>query len=232
MENSEQQTKIINLGKQLVQELDPDNRVDTLSRWMAHYVAEKITKVEQMNLGTDKDAAEKECFETILMLWKHRWSIPSGKRPLEEFEPLLKVLKRLDPENPEPYLNRYFDNNLLDSNDKSEKAKEMAKYIGMVMKIDKVARTSIEFLLQQAAQNVNNERTQTLLDNAAGIDDSDDILIIASLLNFDLSYKSDEEVKKKHKIDSINRRIEDLSNFEGINKLILENYKRTLESLK
>ena len=42
MEQSEQQKAILELGKLFVKELDLEKSVDTLSRWMAHYVAEKI----------------------------------------------------------------------------------------------------------------------------------------------------------------------------------------------
>jgi hypothetical protein len=42
MENLEPQEKVINLGKLFVQELKLEPGVDTFSRWMAHYLAEKI----------------------------------------------------------------------------------------------------------------------------------------------------------------------------------------------
>jgi hypothetical protein len=42
MENLEQSEKIIDLGKMLVKELGLEPGGDTLARWMAHYLAEKI----------------------------------------------------------------------------------------------------------------------------------------------------------------------------------------------
>ena len=45
-ENSEIQKKAINLGKSMVEELGLDPGVDTLARWMAHYVAEQIAIAE------------------------------------------------------------------------------------------------------------------------------------------------------------------------------------------
>lgn len=112
METSEQQKKIINLGKQFVDELGLDSGVDTFSKWMAHYIAEKMTLAEQLPVGDNKNAVEKECFDIILTLWKHRWLLPSGKRPLEDFELILKLFKKLDPDNPEPFLYRRFENDL------------------------------------------------------------------------------------------------------------------------
>ena len=231
MENSEQQIKIINLGKQLVQELGIDDRVATLARWMAHYVAEKITLAEHMPLGADKSAVEKECFETILKLWENRWHLPSGKRPLEDFEPILKVLKRLDPDNPEPYLNRFFDRDLFETENKSSVAKEIADNLATAITIDKVARVWIEFVLQQAAQSANNEKTQNLLDIAFDIDDSDDILTISGFLGNDSGGTNEAEAIKKQKTEKLQKRIEELEKFAGLNTIILEKYKKDLADL-
>ena len=55
----------------LVDELNLEPSVDTPGRWMAHYVAEVIARA-QVSEGAEKAAAERECFEVILQLWKHR----------------------------------------------------------------------------------------------------------------------------------------------------------------
>ncbi len=94
MDDLEQQKQILNLGKVLVNELQLEPGTDTLSKWMAHYVAEKITLAEKMPQGQERIETEKECFETILKLWKHRWSLPSGKWPLETFEPIDSCWRR------------------------------------------------------------------------------------------------------------------------------------------
>jgi hypothetical protein len=85
MEQSEQQKAILELGKLLVKELGIQKSVDTLSRWMAHYVAEKIKYSEELPEGAKKKAAEKECFALILDLWKHRWNYKSDRQPLKNF---------------------------------------------------------------------------------------------------------------------------------------------------
>ena len=48
MENSEIQKRIINLGKALVEEIGLDPGVDTLARWMAHYIAEQMEIAEEL----------------------------------------------------------------------------------------------------------------------------------------------------------------------------------------
>ena len=159
MDNSEQQARIISLGKQFVDELGLDPGVDTFSKWMAHYLAEKMTLLEQLPPGENKKATEKECFEVILKLWKHRWTLPSGKRPLENFEPILRVLKRLDPEIREPFLYRHFENEMSDTGLVSPEVKEAANHVAIAVQIDKVARSWIEFILQQAGQKAKSGKT-------------------------------------------------------------------------
>ena len=82
MASSEMRKRIINLGKALIEELGLDPGVDTLARWMAHYIAEQMTIAENAT-GDDKIEAEQHCFETILKLWQHRSSLPNGRRPFE-----------------------------------------------------------------------------------------------------------------------------------------------------
>lgn len=60
-------TKIIKLGKKIVDELLLSEGVDTLSKWMAHYIAELIEKAKNAE-AEEKEKYEKECFETILKL--------------------------------------------------------------------------------------------------------------------------------------------------------------------
>lgn len=102
METLQLQQKVLNLGKLFVKELKLEPGVDTFSRWMAHYLAEKISFAERSE-GKEKEMAEKECFDVILKLWEHRHSLPSGRRPFQSFEPILDTLSQLNPDTEEPY---------------------------------------------------------------------------------------------------------------------------------
>lgn len=92
------QAKVIHLSKALVEKLKLEPGVDTLSRWMAHYIAELIAALENAD-DINKPQVQQKCFETILTLWQNRSSLPSGHRPFENFEPILKTLDALNPEN-------------------------------------------------------------------------------------------------------------------------------------
>jgi hypothetical protein len=103
MEDLRQQEQIINLGKSLVKELGIENGTDTLSRWMSHFLADKISLAERLPDGNEKANVQKECFEVILKLWAHRWELPRGKRPFERFEPILDVLRKINPEREDSF---------------------------------------------------------------------------------------------------------------------------------
>lgn len=231
MENSELREQIINLGKFFVQELKLDPGVDTFSKWMAHYIAEKMVLAEQAPSGKDKKEAEKECFETILNLWKHRWSLASGRRPLENFEPILKTLERLNPEEQEPFFYSSLNHELLELEKDNPDLKEVIAYTNMALQIDKTARIWIEFVLNQAALNAKSEKTKAFLKSAANIHDNDDVTAIQIVLDGDPASSwpdyIDDNFQKKYQIEKLERRIEELEKFSKLNEYLLEQYKNS-----
>ena len=93
--------QVVALGRKLVDQLGAEPPVDTLSRWMAHYVAELIDAASNA-APEERAAAERKCFETILELWGYRAELPDGRRPLENLEPIVRALESLDPDNEMP----------------------------------------------------------------------------------------------------------------------------------
>src|SRR5688572_3149706 len=145
MGQSEQQKAILELGKLLVKQLDLETSVDTLSRWMAHYLAEKIKDAEALTEGVKKKHSEKECFSLILDLWKHRWHYKPEKQPLRDFNQLFDILERLDPERDEPYYFRF--NATRPNHDESSFVPaELNDLSSFAYQIDKVARIWINYL--------------------------------------------------------------------------------------
>lgn len=63
--------------------------MDTLARWMAHYLAEKMEKAESAPEGDERERARRECIELILKLWERRHSWPLSA-------PLKDIAGRLD----------------------------------------------------------------------------------------------------------------------------------------
>lgn len=185
MVNSEIQARAISLGKALVQELSLEPGVDTLSRWMAHYITEQIA-IAETTIGNEKSEAEQRCFETILKLWERRSSLPNGRYPFKNFESIFKVLNRLDPENTQHY---YFDDprpqtNVNKGNEETEsETDEVQTWVNIALGVDRAARVLIDFALRQAACNAVDEETIAWLENAIGIsDDENDVSIIIRLV--------------------------------------------------
>lgn len=102
MENSEIRQQTILLGKAIVEELEQSPSIDILGRWMAHYIAELITKAEHAT-PENKEIYERECFDTIIKLWKHINKIPNFDTPLRTFDNIENMLDRITSEDPYRY---------------------------------------------------------------------------------------------------------------------------------
>ncbi len=233
MENSEIQNKIINLGKLFVQELKLEPGVDTFSRWIAHYLAEKISLTEQTE-GKEKEAAENECFDIILKLWQHRYSLPSGSSPFRNFEPIFNLLLKLNPEREEPFFfNAISNQELSDSETDNLDYKSVEKWTNIAKEIDKTARIWIEYALSQAASIAKNDRTKEWIENALYVSDNDDTSIISKLLDKNLSFDIEDydknDLSKRYAVEKIKKRMEQLQKFSKLNDMLLNSFESDLE---
>lgn len=96
------------LGRYLVRELDFEDGVDTLGRWMAHHLAELIDQAENGPTADERSRARQNATETILKIWEHRASLPGRAYPLTSYKNVLLVLDRLRPDrNPFRYVVRH-----------------------------------------------------------------------------------------------------------------------------
>lgn len=84
---------MLELGTQLASDLE---QTDTLGRWMAHYLAERMTSLEQKT-GSERAIAEAEVADLILQLWSLRRQLPSGRLPLAEVDEVEAAIARLTP---------------------------------------------------------------------------------------------------------------------------------------
>jgi hypothetical protein len=99
MEQSKRLEEVLTLGERLVEELDLGKSVDTLSKWMAHYIAELISDARNTTDADKQKIAQEKCCETILRLWDHRASLPGNAKPLANLEPILKTILDLQSKN-------------------------------------------------------------------------------------------------------------------------------------
>jgi hypothetical protein len=90
---------VLELGQHLVRELDMDDSVDTLGRWIAHYIAELINAAEKATSKKGRLTAQKRAVGAILQIWEHRESLPGYAYPLARYDEILSVLDHLRPDN-------------------------------------------------------------------------------------------------------------------------------------
>jgi hypothetical protein len=88
----------LELGRFLVSEALGTRSNDTLSRWLLHAIAERITLAEEETEASQRQRRENEAAELILGLWKHRAVAPIGIDPLARYERIFKSLEILLPE--------------------------------------------------------------------------------------------------------------------------------------
>lgn len=73
------------LGRFLARELGADDGVDTLGRWMAHYLAEQLDAAERAT-GAEKEKIERGVSKLILDIWAQRRTLPGRADPLATYE--------------------------------------------------------------------------------------------------------------------------------------------------
>lgn len=235
MENLELQEKVKNLGNLFVKELKLEPGVDTFSRWMAHYIAEKMTVAEQALSDENKKEAEEECFDVILKLWEHRHSLPSGRRPFQNFEPILDTLSQLNPDIEEPYFyNALHDQDIAELETDNLNHKSVEEWVNIAKEIDKTARIWIEYALEQAIKEAKNERTEEWIKNTIDLSDNTDVEIISVLLNQHPSFDIDsgmDDFSNRYDIDRLKKRISQLKKYTLLNEALLKAYETDLDHL-
>lgn len=172
-EPSERYTAIVQLGKKLVEELELNDPVDTLGRWMAHHIAELIYDAENTTDETVRIAKQLEIRDSIWGFWANRYELPFGNKPFKELEPILRALESLDPENLRP---RYFFP-YPGLTDREKESSETQKWLKMAESIDSTSKILIDYCLSLAAKNsIDKSQEWVELAQEAGLDDDIDMI--------------------------------------------------------
>lgn len=233
MENLEQQTRILNLGKEFVKKLGLEPGVDTFSRWMAHYIAEKMTAMETAS-GRAKDDAARECYDTILKLWAHRATLPNGLRPFESFEPIFTALHKLSPNGQGSYFYRANYTSHQQKLNATEPEKEIASWMRMAEEVDFAARTCLRFVITQAAGIARDKSTKVWIENSMELKDADESkavqIIFKDFSGADLDYILGGQTRK-YEIEELKTKIAKLEMVEQLLHQIILNEKRELEKV-
>ncbi|THD32248.1 MAG: hypothetical protein DI588_09150 [Flavobacterium johnsoniae] len=232
MEKSEAQQAAINLGKLLVKELQLETSVDTLGRWMAHYLAIKMTEAENAN-GGEKSRLEKECFNIILKIWNHRWQLPGNSKPFQNFVPIFEFLVKLNPDSDRLFY--YDDARASKKRTVTKKISKSDEWLDIANAVDKYARICIKHVLNNATSELTTQEDKKWLENAPRVLPDIDVQIINMLLdkekNLDLigsTEENKEDLIKKIEIEKLQSNIEFLQNFQKFHGKLLRDLKQKL----
>jgi hypothetical protein len=143
---------VLTLGTRIVKELGVDDSVDTLGRWMAHYVAGLIQEAQEATSST-KHKKRSECAAFILELWKHRYELPLGNRPFDQWGPILSTLQELEVSDSQPH---YF-RPVRVAAAKDAVGPKTQKWLNAIDGVDYSARIIIRYLLVLAARTLPDQ---------------------------------------------------------------------------
>ncbi|WP_133161911.1 hypothetical protein [Deinococcus koreensis] len=194
-----------------MQELNLEPGVDTLSRWIAHYITEQIAIAESAT-GEEKAKAEERCFDSIMQLWQRRYALPNERSPFKDFASIFETLQRLNPENQKSFYIgwKYHWDNLDDENPSD--SGDAKSWLRMALSIDRTARVLIETTLRQAALCVTDSDVQAWLERTPDPSRDFDVQVIMKLVgNLDLDDERSNHSVENDSQESVDSFPDDLS---------------------
>jgi hypothetical protein len=216
---------VLDLGRALVAELGLDPGVDTLGRWMAHYIAELIEEAEAAKVE-ERPAKFGTCADAILKLWEHRHQLPNGKRPFEDLEPILRAIESLDPANNTP---RYFRSQRMAA-DETQENDETRKWLKLVDGLDYSAKILIRYCLAQAAQTaLDKSRKWVALAKTVGLKDDFDLPLVRFITDESDLLKDGEPNDTARKL--LEDRIKRLDGFKEMADVVASHLRRQLKQM-
>lgn len=91
-------TDVIALGKRLSEELSLSKSCETLCKWMAQLLAEKITALATTESSDERQELEQQIVELTLSLWRQRYCLPSRVSPFSKLTKAVDYLAALQDE--------------------------------------------------------------------------------------------------------------------------------------
>jgi hypothetical protein len=214
---------VLDLGRALVAELGLDPGVDTLGRWMAHYIAELIEEAETAKVE-ERPAKFARCANAILKLWQHRHQLPNGKRPFEDLEPILRAIESLDPADNTP---RYFRSQRMAA-DETEENNETRKWLKLVDALDYSAKILIRYCIAQAAQTaLDKSKKWIALVEEVGLEDDLDLPVVRFITDESDLLKAGEPTDRARKL--LEDRIKRLDGFKEMADALASALRRQLK---
>jgi len=154
MEHSTRYKEIIELGKQLLKELELDTSNDTLGRWMTHHLAELIHSAEN-ETGEKQEVKKQQCADLILKLWNHKNSLPVKAKPLQFFDSVIESMAILRADA--PYYFHFQQEQELQIDNENIKL-----YLELAKRVDETARTLVRVCVEDAIKHATADEQKWL----------------------------------------------------------------------
>lgn len=146
------------LGERLVAELKLVDSMNTLARWMAHYIAELIVRAEQAAPAQQREAQE-ECARAIMDLWALARAFPVERGMFDSVDRIIEVIESLHPDAGPYYRNDRW--RALEARASGE-GSEIDELLKTALGIDGIARSLIHHVLTLAARVAGRESAEWL----------------------------------------------------------------------
>jgi hypothetical protein len=188
----------LELGKKLVDELGLEDSNDTLGRWMAHHIANKLKSLE-LCPENERSKRRSDCCTEILKLWAHRRELDGPRRMLETFDSIFAVLESLERGS---FVSRYVQR----PRDVKGESEATGKWLDRITKIDDAARALIYYCLGKSAETAADENADWVRIAQEVSSPSDmEIQLIARVSNWGSSMDAgnSDDLKRQKSIDLI-----------------------------
>jgi len=187
-----------------------DDEVDTLGRWMSHFLAERIAAAENEEEPKSRKRLQLECCDLILQLWEHRTALPYRARQLGGLTRILDAIVDLRT-NESPYCGAALGNAETDDNHWLVFAKEIEAEAKSLVRLA-IFQALAESVLPVEAEKAEKFR-EFLSEKEAKIVEELQRLIIGSGKNtpiwqIDLKIETDVEKRTLQALASIEARSE------------------------
>ncbi|MCS4297719.1 MULTISPECIES: hypothetical protein [Acinetobacter] len=166
---------LIELGKRLVQEFKLENKTDTLSQWVLHYLAELFERYDLSTSPEEKRIASVDIRDTIFKLWEFRYQQSRSHSSFKNTEFLISTLQKLNLDNDDTFYSGLRDfRNVESTIDQSSPA----YWYSYTLKLDKASRFLIRncILKGYAITEADNQEIADLIKEFEELDSYENLL--------------------------------------------------------
>lgn len=166
---------LIELGKKLVEEFKLEDKTDTLSQWLLHYLAELFERYNLPTSPEEKHIVALEIKDTIFKLWDFRHQQSHSQSSFKNTESLISTLKKLNLDNDDVFYSEL--RNFINAESTSDQSNPDYWY-RYALELDKASRFLIRncILKDYAITETDNQEIANLIKEFETLDSYENLL--------------------------------------------------------